>query len=129
MTDKKNLLVMIAGVAIIRTLPSCDDLRRRPWKGSPCPVAGHCYVASEALWHALGGAASEWRPKVVRHEGATHWYLESAEDGLVLDLTGSQFYRMPPYHKGRGCGFLTKAPSKRARILMERAGLAGDGAA
>ena len=25
-----------------------DDLRRPPWRGSPNPLAGHCYVASEA---------------------------------------------------------------------------------
>lgn len=99
-----------------RALVGSDDLRRAPWKGSRDPIAGHCYVASECLALMLG---PDWRPRVMRHEGATHWYLQHT-DGRVADATATQFRRPPSYHKGRGCGFLTREPSKRARILAAR---------
>lgn len=95
-----------------------DDLRRAPWKGSPNPLAGHCYVACEALSH-LGGYAAGFRPATVRHEGAVHWFLVDAA-GLVVDPTASQFASLPPYSAGVRRGFLTREPSKRARILMSR---------
>ena len=37
-----------------------DDLRRPPYKGSSNPLTGHCYVASEALYHLLG--SRDWVP-------------------------------------------------------------------
>lgn len=80
---------------------------------------GNCYVTSEALFHLLGGKAAGWKPCTLRHEGATHWYLENA-NGVRLDATVSQFKRAPDYSRGRGCGFLTREPSKRARELMAR---------
>lgn len=74
----------------------------------------------------------------MKHEGDTHWWLEkhgldshyANSDGKVvlsipgdllcrLDPTVSQFKNLPDYSKGRGRGFLTKRPSKRARILMD----------
>lgn len=100
-----------------------DDLRRAPWKGSPNPLAGHCYVASEAAYHAMGGAASGYVPQTIQHEGGPHWYLRKASDGTILDLTAGQFKTPVPYAKGRGCGFLTRQPSKRARIVLQRAGV------
>lgn len=100
-----------------------DDLRRAPWRGSPCHVAGHCYVASEAMWHALGGKDSGFTPAVIRHEGATHWFLRNARTGDVLDLTADQFSSPVPYSRGRGCGFLTRSPSRRARIVLYRMGV------
>ena len=98
-----------------------DDLRKPQWKGSKNPSAGHCYVASEVAWHALGGATSGWRPKVTRHEGGTHWFLE--KEGQILDLTADQFETKVDYQKAKGCGFLTKNPSARARAMAEKAGL------
>jgi len=46
-----------------------DDLRKPEYQGNPNPVAGHCYVASEALYHRLGGKAAGWTPQSIRHEG------------------------------------------------------------
>ncbi len=103
---------------------------------------GNCYVTCEALYHLLGGKARGWTPHTVRHEGTVHWYLVNC-DGLdgdavdgdtaafamhlgelgnkfILDPTASQFKSRPPYHKGRGRGFLTKGPSRRAREMMKR---------
>ena len=53
----------------------------------------------------------------LRHEGDVHWYLRHAS-GLVVDPTAQQFRTKPPYGRGRGRGFLTRGPSKRARALM-----------
>ena len=104
-------------------LADSDDLRRAPWQGSDNVVAGHCYVASEAIWHALGGLAGEWRPQFIRHEGGPHWFLRHIVDGTVLDVTMAQFELVVPYERARNAGFLTSAPSKRAAELMRRAGV------
>lgn len=49
-----------------------------------------------------------------------HWFLKH-KSGMILDLSRKQFgNRHVPYEKARGCGFLTKGPSKRARVLMDR---------
>lgn len=96
-----------------------DELRRTPWRGSPNPLAGHCYVASEALYHALGGPASGLTPEHIQHEGASHWYLRQA-NGPVIDITAAQFQTPVPYHQGRGKGFLTSQPSKRAQVVLSR---------
>lgn len=98
------------------------DLRAAAYAGR-APLAGHCYVASEALYHAAGGASGPWKPETVRHEGGVHWYLRHRTRGHVLDLTAEQFTAPPPYAEGRGRGFLTKQPSRRAAELLRRAGL------
>lgn len=82
-------------------------------------VRGNCYVASEALYHLLGGKTAGWTPMTIKYEGDTHWFLKHSS-GLILDPTVSQFKEPPPYEKARGRGFLTKAPSKRAQGLMEK---------
>jgi len=97
-----------------------DDLRKPKYKGHENPLAGHCYVASEALWHMLGGPDSGWVPQTIRHENDTHWYLKHKDTGKILDLTAGQFKTPVLYDKGRGCGFLTKEPSKLAKELINR---------
>lgn len=95
-----------------------DDLRRAPWKGNPNPLAGHCYVASEALYHSLGDRV-DWTPCTVRHEGAVHWFLRH-RDGRIADLTAGQFLTIPDYSSGRGRGFLTRQPSKRTQVVLDK---------
>ncbi len=86
---------------------------------------GNCYVTSEALFHLLGGKDSGYKPCTVRHEGFVHWFLVrlvKTQMGVIktiIDPTSSQFKRLPPYHLARGRGFLTKAPSRRARAMMD----------
>jgi hypothetical protein len=91
------------------------------------PVAGHCYIAAEALYHALGGRKAGLMPQVARDpEGGTHWWLIDAK-GRILDPTREQYTcesKEPPYAAGRGVGFLTTQPSRRARVILERARLA-----
>lgn len=81
-------------------------------------MRGNCYVASEALYHLLGGKAQGWTPMSMKHEGDTHWFLRHAS-GVVLDPTASQFKIAPDYTRARGRGFLTKSPSRRALKLMD----------
>lgn len=86
---------------------------------------GNCYVTSEALYHLLGGKEAGWMPCTVRHEGTVHWYLvntrmEGPFGYFVLDATASQFKTRPLYFLGRGRGFMTRGPSRRARELMGR---------
>jgi hypothetical protein len=79
---------------------------------------GNCYVASEALYHLLGGKAAGWTPMTMRHEGDTHWFLRH-ESGTIVDPTAGQFQEPPDYARARGCGFLTREPSRRADELAD----------
>ncbi len=88
---------------------------------------GNCYVTCEALYHLLGGKDAGYTPHTVRHEGTVHWYLRREQRSIgglywdtIIDPTASQFKTPPPYHLGRGRGFLTKGPSKRARAMMDK---------
>lgn len=97
------------------------------------PHFGHCYHAAEALWHLLGGKASGYKPVRARDDdGITHWWLERKNQPVkpgarkcsgMLDPTVSQYssvHKNPPYERGRGGGFLTKLPSRRAAEIIRR---------
>lgn len=81
-------------------------------------MKGPCYPAAEALYHAMGGKDAGLTPMRIVHEGAPHWYLrwQTAAGTLYLDPTLhlQGFSTVPDYTAGRGCGFLTKEPSRRA---------------
>jgi hypothetical protein len=98
-----------------------DELRRPKYRGNRNPMAGHCYVASEALYHLLGGKGGDWRSVRLRHEDDSHWFLRRPSDGAVLDITASQFKTPVPAEKAKGAGFLTREPSKRAQVVIKRA--------
>lgn len=97
------------------------DLLHRRFQGDSerHPVAGHCYAASEAVYHMMGGKEGGWTPMQVEHEGGPHWFLNHPQHGR-MDLTSAQFKSPVPYDKAKGKGFLTKEPSARARFIMER---------
>ena len=87
------------------------------------PITGHCYAASEAVFHATGGQErSPWRPHVIRHEEGTHWFLKHRDTGEVLDPTSEQFETPVPYTSGRATGFLTRIPSKHAQAILRGIG-------
>jgi hypothetical protein len=99
-----------------------DDLLKPKYRNikSACPaVAGHCYVASETAFYLLGGKSNGWKPMHMQHEGISHWFLQH-QSGKIYDPTMLQFVRKPDYTKARGMAFLTKKPSKRAKILIDR---------
>jgi hypothetical protein len=83
-------------------------------------LRGNCYVTSEALYHLMGGKDMGWKPMRMRHEGDTHRFLINTITGQILDATASQFKNPPNWRKAVGAGFLTKAPSKRAKSLMKQ---------
>lgn len=94
-----------------------DDLRRPEYRGHPNPLAGHCYVAAEVLYHLMGGRGL--KPMFVRHEGQPHWFLWDEWQQLPIDPTASQFDTPVPYHRAKGKGFLTKEPSRRAKAVLD----------
>jgi hypothetical protein len=100
-----------------------SDLRKGMWRErNQSNVSGHCYVATEALFHALGGYDSSWRPYYMRANGDSHWFLKNLENGRILDPTAEQFMWGLDYAKAKGKGFLTKYPSKRAKEVLRRIG-------
>lgn len=97
-----------------------EPYRSKVLRGECSPLTGHCYVASEAYFHAHGGKAAGLKPMSIQHEGGPHWWIRDAQ-GRDIDLTAEQFATPVPYEKGVGKGFLTKTPSKRAAVVMARA--------
>lgn len=125
------------------------DLLSNKWQiivdetGENNPVAGHCAIATEALYDILGGCMAGYTPVVCayyydedekRHFGRaqngaeqmTHWWLRGPKgcqrgQGDVLDATVRQYKKPFPYECGRASGFMSPTPpSKRARILIAR---------
>lgn len=107
--------------------PSAKKLLKPRWlkehdkPGTP-PSMGFCYIASEALFHMLGGSASGWRPVRAGYtedgEDKDHWWLE--HDNETLDPTVSQFTdqgKSPPYAIGKPRSFMTAKCSARAQEL------------
>lgn len=84
------------------------------------PSTGHCYIAAETAFHYVGSKI--WKPVCIRLPEIknTHWYVQNTVTGEILDPTKEQFGGKPPYDRGKGSGFLTKAPSRRARVVAER---------
>jgi hypothetical protein len=99
----------------------CEYLFKHPelrYRQHVHPLGEHCYVASESLYHALGGAASGWTPCTLRMgPDDVHWWLRD-RSGRVLDLTAAQYDAPVDYEKGTGRGFLTKQPSRRAQTVL-----------
>ncbi len=110
---------------LIRKIQSSltPDLLSKDWKNQSSPLEGHCYVAAEALWHLLG--KENWKPMrapyLRKGKKATHWWLVNRKSGKIADPTKEQFLPdNPPYHLGKGNGFLTKNPSRRAKVVIDR---------
>lgn len=94
-------------------------LETRESSGINSKVLGHCYHASEALYHLLGGKKAGLKPVSMKISGLSHWFLIDSK-GVVLDVTHDQFEETIDYSLGTGRGFMTKGPSKRAKIIIER---------
>ena len=82
-----------------------------------CGFSFHCYVASEVLYHRLGGKEAGLKPMHMRVDGVSHWFLKWGD--VILDPTVDQFNTVPDYESARGRGFLTKKPSKRAQAVLD----------
>ena len=108
-------------------LPEAKKLLTPRWKaendgpGAP-PSTGFCYIAAEAAYHLLKHKKPKGMCASYHEDGqaATHWWIV-LENGVVFDPTATQYTGLgedPPYHLGKGKGFLTIRPSKRAAKLM-----------
>lgn len=100
------------------------DLLSKRYQAEQHPLGGHCYVAAEALYHAMGGKEAGLVAYVASVDNTTHWWIQKGQ--RRYDPTKLQYTDLglePPYHLGRPCGFLTRQPSKRAREVLRRAGL------
>ncbi len=101
---------------VLRVQVACaehPELLQPKYRDNRHPLRGHCYIACEVVAHLH----PRLKPHHVAHEGSPHWFLK-AEDGSIIDPTAEQFSTPVPYSRGRGCGFLTKELSKRARLLL-----------
>ena len=108
---------MMRIVKQIRSLLT-DDLRKPKYKGNKISSSGHCYIASEAIYHLLGGKKSNIKPMFVYHENEPHWSLKVGSK--IIDPTFDQFKIPIPYNQAKGKGFLNKKPSLRSRELIRR---------
>jgi hypothetical protein len=84
------------------------------------PLEGHCYVAAEAVYHLLGGKKKGLTAVVAKlPKGGTHWWIKT--NNGIIDPTKEQFGKERiPYELGKPTGFLTRLPSKRCKIVLER---------
>ena len=108
-------------IAIRRNLT--DDLLQPKYRKrlKRKPTSGHCYVATEALYHILSLKEREkYKPYYLKVNDDTHWYLMTDDKIFILDPTYDQFDFLPDYDSGKRAGFLTKTPSKRTLILLQR---------
>jgi len=108
-------------------LPEAQRLLQPRWllenqrPGAPAST-GFCYIAAEAAFHFLKHKWPTGMCAVYEEDGAkcTHWWIQIGSK--IVDPTASQYTGLgenPPYHLGRGKGFLTSHPSKRAATLMK----------
>lgn len=102
-----------------RALPQLVDTKKCKPKTSN-PLECQCYHAAEAVYHLAGGPRSGLVPVYGKLVDGTHWWLEDKITGEVVDPTACQLPAGYVY-QGRRAGFLTKEPSRRAKILIQRA--------
>ncbi len=118
----------VVGEAVRRSLS--PDLLKQPYRKwveeGAHPCTGHCYVASEAFYHLMGGKEAGYKPINASLDGAPHWWVEGPHGRH--DLTHEQFDGPFPYERGAGKGFMSKngpdarqLPSRRAETVMGKA--------
>ena len=95
-----------------------EDLLKPKFRGNNNPLFCHCYVASECYYYLEDNLTL--KPQIIKVGDICHWYLKDISTGEIIDLTAGQFDFELDYSKGRGCGFLTKKPSKRCQTLMKK---------
>lgn len=113
-------------------LAESPDLLKSRYRGAGHPMFGHCYVATETLYHLLGGKEAGWsgyclsydKPGVWGPGKETHWWLQNA-DGQLIDATADQFETPVPYERGSKKAFVTNRilgadPSERSAIALGR---------
>jgi hypothetical protein len=88
----------------------------KKYRDSRRPLFGHCYTASEVYYH-IEGKEKGFIPYCMKIEEGTHWFLKNPLTGEIIDLTcGKIKYN---YGKSYHVPFLTRDPSKRAKIIIK----------
>ena len=84
-------------------------------------LTGHCYIATEALYYLIDDNEKiNYTPARIAINGINHWVLVNKTTNVIYDITKDQFEFPIDYSKIRKCWFLTKNPSKRTLILLNR---------
>lgn len=82
---------------------------------------GHCYVATEALYYMLTDEEkSQYKPAIMKVNNITHWVLRNTLNGNIIDITREQFDFDLNYSTLKNAAFLTRLPSKRTQILLNK---------
>jgi hypothetical protein len=115
--SKKSEQDVIRDIQAFLKTPESKQFLKSEYKGASHPYYGHCYVASQVLYHKLGGDEMGYTVYRMDHEGTSHWFLKNPA-GKVLDPTWRQFKTKPDYSKAKRVAFLTKEPSKRAQDMI-----------
>jgi hypothetical protein len=112
---------------LMKKIQQCltPDLLKKEYRAenSTNPMFGHCYVASEVLFHSIQSTGGYSAACGRDDRGIVHWWIVDNLTGEIHDVTSDQYYSKgiePPYNAGRKTGFLTKHPSKRAQIVLAR---------
>lgn len=112
---------------LMKKIQSClsPDLLKKEYRDENAinPMFGHCYVASEVLYHKLSVYGNYSAACARDDNGIVHWWIVDNDTGEIYDTTADQYYSKgltPPYNKGRKTGFLTKLPSKRAQKVIAK---------
>lgn len=114
--SKKSEQDVIRDIQAFLKTPESRQFLKPEYNEASHPYYGHCYVASQVLYHELGGEEMGYTVYRMDHEGSSHWFLKNP-DGKVLDPTWRQFKTKPDYSKAKRVAFLTKEPSKRAQDM------------
>lgn len=83
------------------------------------PMYGHCYHATLAMYHLLGGKEAGYKIKCgIDNDETKHYWLEI--DNRIIDPTFEQYAdlnREPPYKNYSRCDY---RPSKASKSLIEK---------
>ena len=109
-------------VSVVQTALSPSLLKKEYLdENAKNPMFGHCYVASEAIFHLL--PKCKLQPYYGKDKrNITHWWLVDERHDIRIDATADQYYSQglePPYEAGVRASFLTNDPSKRCRKVMQ----------
>jgi hypothetical protein len=91
------------------------ELIKEQYRDKNRPLFGHCYTASEVYYH-LKGKIDGYIPYCMEIEEGTHWFLKNLKTNDIIDLTCGKIQY--DYSNSRPVPFMTKEPSKRAKIIL-----------
>lgn len=90
-------------------------------------LAHHAYIASEFIYH-VWGKKHGFKPHYIKYDAfITHWFLKNPLSEDIIDITLGQYPTgiaediiYTGHDTGVCTGFLTKEPSKRTKLVMQK---------